>query len=173
MTVATRFREIFYEVISERSPMLEVRDDQLQWKSYSRSHSGQSSGSLDLGTGDAERAAASVFVEAVNSALPEAVPDLALADRPWETSEFLKRRAARIASNVEGFASVLFLAGIGGGAWVAWQKQSQCTGQFSCEDRHPFIGLGVGIAVASAFQAAVVVMVATYIQARMSDQRED
>ena len=76
---------------------------------------------------------------------------------------------SRVASNVEAFAWLLLAAGVAGGAWIGFEKQSVCD-QFGCENRHPYVGLGIGLAIASAFQTVVVVMVAVYIKARMSDE---
>ena len=113
------------------------------------------------------------IVRAVNSA--RATPAVAQLEGPLGsvrvrakrgTAAELSMRANRIAENVETFAWLVLVAGVAGGGILAWTKVTSCSSEYSCTTSRPFIGVGLGVAAASAFQAAIVLMIAAYIQAR-------
>lgn len=73
------------------------------------------------------------------------------------------RRARKVAGTVEGVSWVFLVISVVLGIVVA--AQTRVNG-FTEETEHPNIAVGISIAVVGAFQALVVIMIATYIQAR-------
>ena len=77
--------------------------------------------------------------------------------------------AARRAGAVARFVEVAMWIALGliviGGIIVAFQKE-ECSSGCSFAETHPTFGLGLGLAIGGAVQAAMVIMVAAYIQAR-------
>ncbi len=82
----------------------------------------------------------------------------------WGSSS-ARDRARSVASVVEGASWVFLAVGVLLGVWVALHKDSSPQSVRSVN-----VAIGAGIAVGAAFFALVVIMVATYIQARMDDQ---
>lgn len=72
-------------------------------------------------------------------------------------------RARAAASFVEAVAWVVGVLGVIGGALLAIQTD---VSEFTGEQSHPYVVAGIGLAVASAFQACIVIMIAAYIQFR-------
>ena len=81
------------------------------------------------------------------------------------------RAAEQIALLVEVLAWVLGAASVMVGLLLAARQQELDNGLF-LETSHPYIGVGVGLAVGGLFQSLFVVMIAKYIRARMMFTRQ-
>ena len=81
------------------------------------------------------------------------------------------RAAEQIALFVEVLAWVLGAASVIVGLLLAARQQEPDNGLF-LETSHPYIGVGVGLAVGGLFQSLFVVMIAKYIRARMMFTRQ-
>ncbi|MFZ4720618.1 MAG: hypothetical protein ACOYMR_14410 [Ilumatobacteraceae bacterium] len=80
-------------------------------------------------------------------------------------------KALSIASSMEMFAWILLALGVIGGIVLALQEVKTCSlNSAFCDTSRPYIGAGVGLAVAAAFNAGIVIMVAAYIQARLAPE---
>lgn len=90
--------------------------------------------------------------------------------------------AAHGAATVAWSLALLYaIAGIFAGFFIGFHDRTKaCTSAFCSGDQHdhPYVGLGIGVAFAALFTAAIVVMVADYIQFRTveflsADTQED
>lgn len=75
-----------------------------------------------------------------------------------------RERALDAARRVEALSKWLLVLGVIGGILIAFQSEENGLGGHV---RHPYVGAGVALAVASIFQGLVIVMIATYIQSRI------
>jgi hypothetical protein len=101
-----------------------------------------------------------------SAALPAPVAGQRLG-QPSRTQSSTFRRAHNIAGTVEGLSWLFLVASIVLGLVIAAQTQVNA---FTQEKEHPYVAAGISIAVAGAFQALVVIMIAAYIQARTESQ---
>jgi len=149
------------------APPLALDDGNLRW------------GDTELGLSDdaSERAQAEQFVALYEQLRTGEEPVGALSRPPIGRASTLAGRAYRIADNVELLAWALLLAGLIAGALTAFREESTCeitpAGRANCHTTHPYIGLGIGLAAAALFQTAVVIMIASYIQARLATDSGD
>lgn len=147
------FTQHFVEVLGAGSPSLSFDGTTLKWRGYH----------MEVAP---ERAAmAARLVEAVDATRTgDPLPPSPVTHPPRRESD--DARAFRVASRVEAFALLVLVLGVIGGAIVAFMTDESCSGSYSCKTTHPYVGLGIGLAVATALQASVVIMLAVYIQAR-------
>jgi hypothetical protein len=157
-------REYAAHYVDSRSPSASLHDGRLVWNNLV----------FDLANGPEDEELALQIVRAVEEARNRHGISRSSRDPSTQATKSLSptERAARIAKAVESFAWVLLVAGIVGGAVLAWTTRTVCTSEFSCNATHPFIGLGIGVGVSAAFQSAVVVMISAYIQARTTTSYE-
>ena len=151
------FRQHISDFVDTGSPRMSFDGQVLTWKQWV----------LEVPAEPAATAEAAKFVAAVDAARAE-LPGEASPKPRAAVTETASQRACRIAKNVEGFALVLLLAGVVGGILMVFRTDESCSAPYDCSTTHPYVGMGVGLAVAAAFQASIVIMVAAYIQARTS-----
>lgn len=90
-------------------------------------------------------------------------------DQPAATSfvPYSVTRAAKVATAVETISWLLLIAAVIGGLVVAAQTGSEINSWGSAHTTHPHVVLGIGLALGGAFQCLLVIMIASYIRAKM------
>jgi len=77
------------------------------------------------------------------------------------------RRTESVASYVEVTMWFFMVLSVVGGSFIGFQRDSDCDfSDCSFSETYPFLGLGLGVAIAGVVQCLMVIMIATYIRAR-------
>lgn len=159
LTSGLGFKVIIDETIRGTTPAMSIAGNTLQWKAFTMEFD------------DADSAHARRFVDAVDALRGVASGDAPnVAASPASSANVSPQskadaRAVKVASRVEGFATLVMVLGVLGGVITAFQTSESCNA-YTCDTTHPYIGLGIGVAIATTLQCSVVIMLAVYIQAR-------